>query len=375
MKNFFNKRNYRVVHKVKRSRYRRYWNREQSHRKAISQVSRYTPQRDSMRKKGMERNSDAGLGGIYSILLIVILPVLLTILLQGDSGILFPGGDTEKTLPEEINEKQDAYILPGSENLESLEIPQEELLSILAKEIDPESEEAVLEAQSIIVRTNYAYNQIHQKPQTQGIAAGELMEIWGEQKYTTYFNALERSLEKTEGEVLTYENQLIPLEYHRVSAGTTRSGEENGLTGRPYLAMVESKQDITSENYLKVRFYTTEEFYQACSLFLTEEDRGKTAEELVNCLQVKDRDSAGYAKTVQLGDREMTGEEFKQLLALNSACFYCKAVDDKIRILTKGYGHGYGMSQYGARQLAKEGMSCQEILQVYFPGTVLAYKP
>lgn len=62
----------------------------------------------------------------------------------------------------------------------------------------------------------------------------------------------------------------------------------------------------------------------------------------------------------------MTGEEFRNCLNLNSSCFYLKEVENKIRIVTKGLGHGLGLSQYGANELAKEGKTYQEILQYYY---------
>ena len=62
----------------------------------------------------------------------------------------------------------------------------------------------------------------------------------------------------------------------------------------------------------------------------------------------------------------MTGEEFRNCLNLNSACFYLKEVEGKVRIVTKGLGHGLGLSQYGANELAKEGKTYREILQYYY---------
>ena len=84
-----------------------------------------------------------------------------------------------------------------------------------------------------------------------------------------------------------------------------------------------------------------------------------------------DRDDAGYVKTVQIGDKSFSGDEIRSLLELPSPCFYIKEVEEKMRIVVKGKGHGIGMSQYAASKQAEDGATHEEILNYFFPGTVL----
>ena len=77
----------------------------------------------------------------------------------------------------------------------------------------------------------------------------------------------------------------------------------------------------------------------------------------------------GYVDTIEVAGQEVAGTAFRQALALRSACFSVSYSGEVFHILTHGYGHGVGLSQWGARRMAEEGASWQEILAHYFPGT------
>ncbi len=68
---------------------------------------------------------------------------------------------------------------------------------------------------------------------------------------------------------------------------------------------------------------------------------------------------------------DLKSAEFKNIFALNSTCFSVKEVDGQVRIVTKGYGQGYGMSQFGANEMAKEGSDYKQILEYYYDGVQL----
>ena len=89
-------------------------------------------------------------------------------------------------------------------------------------------------------------------------------------------------------------------------------------------------------------------------------------ENILESVVVETRDSSGYATQVKIGEKTVAGEEFRGYLGLNSACFSLKEVENKVRIVTKGLGHGLGLSQYGANELAKEGKNYKEILKHYY---------
>ena len=86
----------------------------------------------------------------------------------------------------------------------------------------------------------------------------------------------------------------------------------------------------------------------------------------LEAVAISARDGGEYALEVAIGEKTVSGEEFRNGLELPSACLYLKEVEGKIRIVTKGLGHGLGMSQYGANVLAKEGSGYRDILNYYF---------
>ena len=87
---------------------------------------------------------------------------------------------------------------------------------------------------------------------------------------------------------------------------------------------------------------------------------------------IEARDGSGYVIQAKLGEAVMSGESLRECLGLNSSCFYIKEVEGQIRIVTRGLGHGLGLSQYAANEMAKEGKDYQEILSYFYKNTDLA---
>ena len=240
------------------------------------------------------------------------------------------------------------------------------LVSILARDIPVTYEEEAIRAQAVIVRTNYEYAMSQGKAPETGLSIAEQTKLFGNENYNRYYQKLENCLIDTEGEVLTYQGQEVEAPYFAVSAEKTRGTE------LPYLKSVESIWDITSEDFLKVEFYDAGELVDTCNQAFPE--AGLTAEDWVNTLVVTEREESGYVKTIQVGNSSVSGEEFRKAFSLNSACFYIREIDGRVRIVTKGLGHGYGLSIYGANEMAKEGKTYQEILSYYYSGIEITKK-
>lgn len=128
----------------------------------------------------------------------------------------------------------------------------------------------------------------------------------------------------------------------------------------PYLSGVVCKEDISAKGYLGVYYFSKKEFYEQCGI-----------PEEFEQVQIGERDAAGYVLSIKLGENEMTGEEFREKFELPSSYFSIQEEGKKIRIVTKGIGHGYGLSQNTAQKLAEEGKTYAEILNYFFQGTEL----
>lgn len=173
----------------------------------------------------------------------------------------------------------------------------------------------------------------------------------------------------TDGQYLIYEGAPIRAVFHSSSAGATE--DSAALWGRalPYLVSVSSPE--TSDdvpNYVSTVDVSENDFrtalleaYPDCTL---PEDAAAWLGETV-------RDDSGRVSTQELGSLTLTGAQVRSLFSLRSAAFTVEYADSVFRFTVTGYGHGVGMSQYGANAMAKSGSSYADILAHYYPGTTL----
>ncbi len=279
------------------------------------------------------------------IVIIICLPFLVTFVVQGDFLNNVQQEDLENSLDEETGQ----------------------LILTLAGEMPASFEEEALKAQAVIARTNIAYARENDRAEPEHVSWEDMREQLGAKQFQKYYERLKECVEATAGEIVTFEGKPVQLPYHFVSAGQTRDMSEAGEKGAfAYLKQVSSAADLRSERFLKIEIMDKKQFRNRLraaypDIEFPEDDISKMA-------SVTKRDSSSYALAVQLPGKKISGEELKSALSLNSACFSIKETDGQVRIVTKGYGQGYGMSQYGANEMAKEGSSYKQILEYYYSG-------
>ena len=194
----------------------------------------------------------------------------------------------------------------------------------------------------------------------------ELKKIWGT-SYESNMEKLRQAVEETSGEILTCEDQTIQAAYHYAANCKTRNASEvPGQEDYIWLQSVDSEDDMLADGFLNVSYMEKQDFVNALALIFQGEVLD--AAQMPGALELSKRDSAGYVTEVTYGITVANGEAVRQALHLNSACFYLSELDGKIRIVTKGIGHGLGLSQYGANERAKQGKNCREILTYYYTG-------
>lgn len=251
------------------------------------------------------------------------------------------------------------------------------LLGVVARQIPADYEPETLKAQAIIART-YIYRQMDGKD---GISEEELglsyleesqMEsLWGSKRFVEYYERISQAVRETAGMVMVWEGEedgngeeLPEPLFHRASAGFTRQGD----AAHGYLQPVDSRWDTEAEGYLTIMEWEPEEVVKL--LKEAAETGGEeiqlTEGQVMETTQLVGRDSAGYVNEIQIGAHIYTGDEVRLALGLPSAAFTLEVHEEKIRAVCKGIGHGYGLSQYGANAMAKEGKSAQEILNYYY---------
>lgn len=277
------------------------------------------------------------------LIILLILPYIITYAIQGN--ILFEIGQDHASKMDRADE------------------PTETLVGILANQISMDAPNEAIKAQAVIVRTEYYRRQESGTEQEKSLSMDELAKLWGNNRLQTNYEIAKKAVDDTAGEVLTYEKGFIQTAFHKVSAGATRAANHLNGEETPYLTSVSCGTDITSPDYLAVRFFPDDEFAETLGL---------SADIDFNETQIiTDADEAGYVKTVTIGDFSISGDELRSTFDLTSPCFYIKEVEGQIRIVTKGMGHGIGLSQYAACELAKGGSSYEEILKYFFIGSEL----
>ncbi len=292
---------------------------------------------------------------------------------------------------------------------------EEQLPFVVAREISIDSESECLKAQTIIARTNLwkSYQKTleevkrmnedaagenlseenlsaeksatsenesdkNKKPQDlyvdwsvsdselESYTEQELKKLWGA-SYESNMEKLRQAVEETSDEILIYENLPIQAAYHYAANCKTRNASEvPGQEDYIWLQSVDSEDDMLADGFLNVSYMEKQDFVNALAPIF--QDEVLDANQMPSALELSKRDSAGYVTEVSYGTTVANGEAVRQALHLNSACFYLSELDGKIRIVTKGIGHGLGLSQYGANEMAKQGKNCREILTYYYTG-------
>lgn len=296
---------------------------------------------------------------LFMCVLVVAIPYIATLLFQGE----------ETSLNQKDIEKMELNNTSAGAKAKDIDV-EEYVKGVVAKQISLESESETLKAQTVIARTMIVKAQTEQKELPESMETQELAKLFENKGFKEKYYLLEQAVAATKGEILTWQEKPAEVAYHAVSAGKTREGQTAlGREDVPYLKSVESMKDISSPDYLKVIFMEKEELAQ--KLQTADNTLQINAEELPENIQIAGRDDSGYVTQVQIGAMTLTGEQLRQYLELNSACFYIKEVEGQLRILTKGLGHGLGMSQYGANEMSKQGKSYKEILAYYYQDLAL----
>ena len=168
---------------------------------------------------------------------------------------------------------------------------------------------------------------------------------------------------ETSGYVLTYQGELIEATYFSCSGGTTEDAVAVWGTDFPYLRATSSPGEEHAVHYTDTVYFTKKELEDKLGITLD----GSYDRWLGNITYT----SGNGVKSILIGGKSFTGTQVRSLLGLRSTAFTMSADSGGITVVTRGFGHRVGMSQYGADAMAASGSSWQEILNHYYPGTTL----
>lgn len=190
-------------------------------------------------------------------------------------------------------------------------------------------------------------------------------ENWKEQ-FTWKNNRIRQAVLATAGVVLTYDGQPIDATFFSTSNGFTENASEYFESPVPYLKSVASPWDIQSPRYENTVKIGLAELEKRLGVKLA-----NTASTSGNWYQILERTTGNRVGKVSIGGKEFSGREFREKLGLHSSAFTMELRGSDVYITTKGYGHGVGMSQWGANGMAKTGKTAEQIVKYFYQGVHL----
>ena len=255
---------------------------------------------------------------------------------------------------------------------------QEYLVGVVAAEMPASFQEEALKAQAVAARTYAMYCALGQKHGEAQVCTDytccqawqseeALRQKWGG-NYDACSQKIRAAVEATAGQYLSYEGQPVFAAFHSSSAGAT---EDCGQVWNPSPYLVSVSSPETAEdvpNFVSTVDCTPLDFRD--TLLYAHPEADFTGEESGWIGEIS-LDGSGRVASAVLGGVSMKGTELRQLFGLRSTAFCLEYTGESFRFTVTGYGHGVGMSQYGANVMAREGGTYTGILAHYYPGTVL----
>lgn len=288
-------------------------------------------------------------------------------------------GTTEPFRPGQLDAAMTLRVLNG-DTVEEMDLGTY-LVGVVRAEMPASFEPEALKAQAVAARTYTLY-----KIQTGGnhgdeadictdstccqayIAEDRARENWGEDADANEAK-IETAVRDTDGETILYNGTPILAVFHSSSAGQTRAAGEVWVSDLPYLQAVASPEPGDAiPNYYSRAEFTAEEFREKVAAALPEAD---LSGDMDTWLKNPVTDTAGSVETVELGGVTVKGSTVRSILGLRSACFEWEVQEETLVFFVTGFGHGVGMSQYGANQMAAEGADYREILTHYYTGVTV----
>lgn len=259
-------------------------------------------------------------------------------------------------------------------------IPLEEyVLGVVLSEMPAAFDEQALMAQSVLARTYVISKKLKSCSKSEGadICDSTHCQVytdpekkksqWGN-KADEYYGKIKSAVEKTAGLIVSYEGVLIEYpQYFAISSGKTEEAESVFSIDIPYLQSVESPGEEEAPKYESTQSYTKSNFINIIKNNVS--GSNLTVNNIESAINILSRNVGDTVKEIKIGDSTLTGIEFRQIFGLNSANFTIGFEGNNVIIACKGYGHGVGMSQWGANAMAKNGSDYKEIIKHYFQGS------
>ena len=268
---------------------------------------------------------------------------------------------------EEVKEIEVTILDSETSQKENLNL-EDYIVGVVAAEMPASFSMEALKAQAVAARS-YAmykittskkdYDLVTDVTNQSYIDKKKMQEKW-QDSFNTYYEKIKTAVEETKNQVLTYDDEVICAFYFAMSNGYTEDSALVFGEAKDYIASVDSSWDKNLKNYEVTTTMSKNDFCEKLN---------------INCDNIVISDikysNTGRINSLKINNQEFLGTKVRTLLNLRSTDFKIEIGED-IKITTKGYGHGVGMSQYGANELAKLGKQYDEILKYYYKDVAIS---
>ena len=297
------------------------------------------------------------------IVVYISLIVVISFIVRSKTNFILEETNSKKESIESTEEENEIIINVLSNN-EIVNLNLEDyVIGVVACEMPASFNIEALKAQAVASRTfvlnrrkdkqNYI---IKDDTSAQCFQTQEEMQNKWKTNYEKYYNKIKNAVYETKGMYLTYKDKIITAFYFSMSNGYTEASENVFSSSRAYLKSVESKWEINHKDFEKTITITIEDLKKKLGL----------KDNKIQSINILNRYDTNRVKEVEINNKIYTGVEFRKLLGLRSTDFDIEYNNKSITITTRGYGHGVGMSQYGANGMASLGYTYDEILKYYY---------
>lgn len=331
----------------------------------------------ALRKSKNTEGRHAARVGLLLAALLFALPVFTVTVVRGQRASEQPEEPIHLLPPGEIDSARTLRVLDGDTVTEMSF--SDYLQGVLRAEMPASFQEDALRAQAVAART-YTYYKM-----SSGGNHGDTADIctdhsccqaflgkekaadnWGKNA-ERYEAKIENAVSATDGQVMLYGGAPILAVFHSSSAGETWNSGEVWAQDLPYLQSVSSPEGEGVPNYYSTVELTEAEFREKFLAARPEADLSGPASGWI-----RDPVMDGvHVESVTIGGVSVSGPSVRSIFGLRSASFTAEAGDGKITFYVTGYGHGVGLSQYGANAMAEAGSTWREILEHYYTGVTI----
>jgi len=256
---------------------------------------------------------------------------------------------------------------------------REYLIGAVAAEMPVSWPDEALKAQAVAAHSYALYRRDHSTGENgawftadparrQGCLTDAVLHSYWGTAYAANYARLSALVDAVQAQVLYYGDAPAGTSYFAMSNGRTEASENVWGTALPYLVPVDSSTDTAADNYEYTLNLSAAQLQQ-----LLAERLGIAADlsQQAQWFGTPVLTSSGYVDSLPVCGQTVQGTALRKALGLRSACFTVVCQSGTFSFTTRGYGHGVGMSQWGAKALAEQGADYHAILAHYYPGTEL----